>query len=205
MSRSLSELRPLAFECTELWQQQGSELRPFGFEIPQSLVLAARRIGEVEFNLNGGHWRLNFISINPTLFLWMLWIVRIATLLILVTAAVAWQLNEQKRAAVTAEQMKRSSALNELASQVAHDIRSPLAALDSVVNRLAQLPEQERVFMRSAINRIKDIANNLLQKNREAEATKKGMRSKRAPTSEPSPPPFVWIVDPLITEKLSFV
>ncbi|MHB0996421.1 MAG: sensor histidine kinase [Elusimicrobiales bacterium] len=58
------------------------------------------------------------------------------------------------------------SALGKLASQVAHDIRSPLAALDSALKNTAHLPEQQRLVFRHAVNRIRDIANNLLEKNR---------------------------------------
>jgi signal transduction histidine kinase len=57
-------------------------------------------------------------------------------------------------------------SLSQLASQVAHDIRSPLAALNAVIDGLAELPEEERVLIRSAVARISDISNNLLEANR---------------------------------------
>lgn len=57
-------------------------------------------------------------------------------------------------------------ALNEIASQVAHDIRSPLAALDVATEYLDQLPEEVRVMIRTGVSRIKDIANNLLVSRR---------------------------------------
>jgi signal transduction histidine kinase len=53
-----------------------------------------------------------------------------------------------------------------IASQVSHDIRSPLAALDMVVKSLSDLPEDKRLLIRSSIGRIRDIANDLLDKNR---------------------------------------
>lgn len=63
------------------------------------------------------------------------------------------------------------SGINEskanLAAQVAHDIRSPLVALDAALKNTAQLPEKQRIIVRHAINRIRDIANNLLEKNRQ--------------------------------------
>lgn len=51
----------------------------------------------------------------------------------------------------------REVTLGQIATQVAHDIRSPLAALDIVT-----IPEEQRILIRSATNRIHDIANNLL-------------------------------------------
>lgn len=53
------------------------------------------------------------------------------------------------------------------ATQVSHDIKSPLAALEMVVSSFSELTEDKRILIRSATNRIKDIANNLLEKNRD--------------------------------------
>ncbi|OFZ38424.1 MAG: hypothetical protein A2451_02025 [Bdellovibrionales bacterium RIFOXYC2_FULL_39_8] len=50
--------------------------------------------------------------------------------------------------------------------QVAHDIRSPLAALDMALKDDASLPESKRLIVRTATNRIHEIANELLQKNK---------------------------------------
>lgn len=61
---------------------------------------------------------------------------------------------------------ERERALLALASQVAHDIRSPLSALSLVSDGFSNLPEERRVLIRSAITRIQDIANNLLSKYR---------------------------------------
>ncbi|MBI4655943.1 MAG: HAMP domain-containing histidine kinase, partial [Elusimicrobia bacterium] len=56
-------------------------------------------------------------------------------------------------------------ALVNLSAQVAHDIRSPLVALDAALKNTAYLPEKQRIIVRHAVNRIRDIANNLLEKN----------------------------------------
>jgi hypothetical protein len=55
-------------------------------------------------------------------------------------------------------------AVAKIASQVAHDIRSPLAALNVYIKCISSLPEEERVFIRNATDRINDIANNLVIK-----------------------------------------
>lgn len=65
------------------------------------------------------------------------------------------------------DQLNAAVELGKFAAQVAHDIKSPLSALDLVVNDLTGLPEAKRTLVRSAVNRIKDIANSLLEKNRE--------------------------------------
>jgi hypothetical protein len=48
--------------------------------------------------------------------------------------------------------------------QVAHDIRSPLAALNVIKDEFSILPENTRIILRSAIGRITDIASILLNK-----------------------------------------
>lgn len=61
-------------------------------------------------------------------------------------------------------QLKESSkkaAISQTASQVAHDIRSPLTALEIISQQLKELPEEKRVLIRNAVQRITDITNDL--------------------------------------------
>jgi len=58
----------------------------------------------------------------------------------------------------------RDHATAEVSAQVAHDIRSPLAALNTALKDLKEFPEQKRILIRNATRRISDIANNLLVK-----------------------------------------
>jgi signal transduction histidine kinase len=65
-----------------------------------------------------------------------------------------------------AERSKILVDMGKLATQVAHDIRSPLTALNSIINDLPYIPEEQRIILRNASIRINDIANNLLTKYR---------------------------------------
>lgn len=65
-----------------------------------------------------------------------------------------------------ANQAERQAALVEVSRQVAHDIRSPLAALSVLDSSLTELPEEKRLLLRSAISRVNDIANTLLIRSR---------------------------------------
>lgn len=58
---------------------------------------------------------------------------------------------------------EKHMALFSIAKQVAHDIRSPLTALDFAFRSLNGIPEETRELIRGASNRIRDIANNLLE------------------------------------------
>lgn len=71
------------------------------------------------------------------------------------------QLEKHQQEILTLEKDKITS---QVARQVSHDIRSPLAALNSIVKLLNNIPETHRLIIRNSVNRINDIANTLLQK-----------------------------------------
>lgn len=95
-----------------------------------------------------------------------------------------------------------------LAAQVAHDIRSPLVALDAALKNTAELPEKKRIIVRHAVNRIRDIANNLLEKNRQQAGTPAAVNTAVGVHVTGEPPTvhlLSSLIDPVITEKrLSF-
>jgi signal transduction histidine kinase len=64
------------------------------------------------------------------------------------------------------EKLSVNVKIGMLAAQVSHDIRSPLSALTLLAGSLSEIPEDKRILVRSAINRITDIANNLLEKSK---------------------------------------
>lgn len=54
--------------------------------------------------------------------------------------------------------------MQDIAKQVSHDIRSPLAALSMVVADLKDIPADRRLIIKNSAERINDIANTLLKK-----------------------------------------
>lgn len=50
------------------------------------------------------------------------------------------------------------------ASQISHDIRSPLSALNMILGQLTSMPEDRRIIVRNAVQRINDIANTMLDR-----------------------------------------
>ncbi|PWU13501.1 MAG: hypothetical protein C5B49_14650 [Bdellovibrio sp.] len=88
--------------------------------------------------------------------------------------------------------------LNQLASQVAHDIRSPLAALSVFLGRASSLSEDRRVMARNAVQRIQDIANNLIAFNRVGHKETDG---ETMPTEPLSDQLLSGLIESLITEK----
>ncbi len=101
------------------------------------------------------------------------------------------------------EDSTKLSVIGGISLQVAHDIRSPLSALDSILKDLAQLPEEKRILIRNAVGRIHDIANNLLVKYRKAPAqteTKEGGLDLSA-SHDQTPCLLSSLVESLISEK----
>lgn len=58
---------------------------------------------------------------------------------------------------------KQAEEKAQFAAQIAHDIRSPLAAINAAERDFSYLPEDTRILLKSATSRIIDIANHLLR------------------------------------------
>ena len=92
---------------------------------------------------------------------------------------------------------EKEKALVGMAHQVAHDIRSPLAALEVVSGDVANLPEEKRILIRAAVGRIRDIANSLLNKHRsQSHGTEDTLDSKMLTSQLLSS-----LIDPVVSEK----
>jgi len=89
-----------------------------------------------------------------------------------------------QRSATMEKEFALSKSFVDLASQVAHDIRSPLSALNVVADVGKELPETHRNLLRAAATRINDIANHLLTESRARE--KKTDSSSSQPTGAPA-------------------
>ena len=59
---------------------------------------------------------------------------------------------------------EKKKAVFQIASQVAHDIRSPLAALDMVISDISEIPMEKKKFVKESTQRIKEIADHLIER-----------------------------------------
>lgn len=94
-----------------------------------------------------------------------------------------------KAAYDTIKSQSRLAALSAISAQVAHDIRSPLAALESALKDVSQLPEERKQLIRGAACRIRDIADDLLDRNRAGGA------------EAPEPCLLAAVIEPVAAEK----
>lgn len=86
--------------------------------------------------------------------------------------------------------------LGRLASQVSHDIRSPLSALNMILTTLGDLPEDKRLIIRNSTQRINDIANLLLQKGKD-----KSHYQIPSQMADNEPLMLVALLDSIVSEK----
>jgi signal transduction histidine kinase len=88
-----------------------------------------------------------------------------------------------------------------IASQVSHDIRSPVAVLNSIEDQLASLPEESRFMVRAAVQRIRDIANQLLDKNRRHLLNEEGLKHPVTPKKALGALSLGILIDTIVSEK----
>lgn len=100
---------------------------------------------------------------------------------------------EAKQEEVT--KLERAQEYARLASQVSHDIRSPLSALNMILTQLGSISEDKRILIRTSVNRINDIANSLLTQGKQQRV---GLQNE-GPNSEEVL--LASIVDALVSEK----
>lgn len=112
---------------------------------------------------------------------------------------IADKIDELKNEIRKNEGIKKQDELTKLA-QVAHDIKSPLVALNTFFAKASQLPEENRILVRNAIQRMQDIANSLILRHREI--YNQGDGKNVIETVEPQSVQLLSsLIDSLISEK----
>jgi len=108
------------------------------------------------------------------------------------------RLLEFKRTSDLQKEMEISRQIEATAKQVAHDIRSPLAALEVCLKDLTNLPEGRRALLRGSVNRLRDISNLLRNKSYDACPSENSSADAASPISVQMIP---GLIDELISEK----
>jgi len=111
--------------------------------------------------------------------------------------------SEIETAKKASEFFQFQSALVNVASQVSHDIRSPLSALNMVIATFKDIPEEKRLIIRNAVQRINDIANELLQKSKETSAKQSSVNSPLLAINSAAANLKVHLLAPLIDDIVS--
>lgn len=146
-----------------------------------SALLAGSHQGAYLKALNGDVFFVQFRSNNPNLFYFSLWGFRflgVAAIIASILGFIAYR--EKERVAVQAE-LAIANEIRGITQQVAHDIRSPLTALQIVTGTLGEIDQEKRSIIESATNRINSIANDLLVKGKEIESGETVQRVEKSP------------------------
>lgn len=112
--------------------------------------------------LNGSRYRVNFVSKNQSVFTWSVWGMRILGLFGIFGAFLLLRLQKKVDQLRMSTQLELATARHELAQRLAHDIRSPVTALNFSVRALPVEFEENRNVILQACRRIESIASDLL-------------------------------------------
>ena len=95
------------------------------------------------------------------------------------------KLNAEREKDALGVQTAQAKLIKKISSQMAHDIRSPLAALDMITSTSkGTFTEDDRLIVRRAVGRIKDIANSLMDNYRADGVEKEIVTSEQKLTVE---------------------
>ena len=168
------------------------------------LFMNFSRINKTLSSNDGRSWLLEARSVHSGYFQLALWFSRFGLLLFIgityfyskIVIDLAQKQNESEA--------HHAKAIFNIASQVAHDIRSPLSALEMVSSQLIELSEEKRTIIRNSLSRIRDIANSLSVRTHTNEPTNyekteelKGHSEKKRTESTLLLP----VLDMIVTEK----
>lgn len=56
-----------------------------------------------------------------------------------------------------------ATEVNQLVNQILHDIKAPIAAINTIIQDLPEVTEKKRVILKHALNNLNNIANDLLK------------------------------------------
>jgi signal transduction histidine kinase len=99
---------------------------------------------------------------------------------------------------------EKKAAVGLMAARVAHDIRSPLAAMEANLHILMRsIPKENLQIMNMAIQSVRDISNNLLEKYREKEANPSSIQAVPVKDDENTPRLVLLfsLIDQVISQK----
>lgn len=117
-------------------------------------------------SINNSRWKISFFVPSSFFFKISLWASR---LVIILSILLVWNLMSQARRRVEVEKMRadmeRDNArfIEDLAKQLAHDLRSPLSAINLIIQK-ANLDDSHKSVLAIAIDRLNTIASSVLRK-----------------------------------------
>ena len=200
VSRNLADLEASkTIRCVRL-ELVGKERTPIfdTFYKGNCDTLDGSTVAETLKSVNGDTFYLQFKTVNHLVFYAALWMLRVFSLVATVGLFYYLFLKRKNQVEMLTLKIRHANEIYEVAKQISHDIRSPLSALSMVVASLKDIPEEKRLIIRNATQRINDIANQLLGKNKTLSSQKP---EEEAVSSVAEPVLLVGLLDSIVSEK----
>ncbi len=194
IARTLADLEKVGWiKCVVLTETTNGS-RVFYDTSSQSYCghFAVAAVGDVA-SINGATWRL---SIALEAGIWFQLLALIIPVLILILEYMAYQHLNMRQI-----EHLHLTAKESMFAQIAHDIRSPLSALNMLLGSLNELSEEKRSIIRKASQRINDIANGLLPHRSDAPSSRGDRVRSRIGSAHSEPVLLAAVIDSLVSEK----
>lgn len=211
LSRHLTDLASMgALECAYLQLMKPKEIllldmRYKGNCFASNWQLRGHQLQTQLVALNGDLYQLEALVVNGPLFELSLWLTRLLGLVFIVMFFTLHIWAREKQNYIFKLESQHAQELIEASAQVAHDVRSPLSALNMMIKSIdSELPLAKRGVILGALNRINDIVNLLLIKNNKAKEQKRGGLCLKDEIEEGQPDsPYLLnsLLESLVSEK----
>jgi signal transduction histidine kinase len=171
LARSVADLESLgAIKCPLVSQVSPNSkvLLNLSFRgdcIEHPWMLSGGRFEAMMTAVNGDRYQMQFSTKNGPGFAIGIWAMRISGLLLMFSFSALQRFRIKQEAKIADVRLQSAEQLSLLATQLSHDIRSPLSALNMIVSSLSAIPEEQAAVLRNASRRINEIANELLHKS----------------------------------------
>ncbi|MGZ6455851.1 MAG: sensor histidine kinase [Bdellovibrio sp.] len=165
LARTLSDLENVGYlSCVKLENSGLNHLIPYDTQYKKGCDKTKLMMKTFKA-VDGQNWKMQYqTQTGPWLFIAHFF----GQLSVLIFFVLMW-LSIKRKEELLNLKISEEQFKNSIAKQVSHDIRSPLSALTMVAGTLKDIPEDKRILIRNATQRINDIANDLLRKGQKSE------------------------------------
>ncbi|WP_413289896.1 sensor histidine kinase [Bdellovibrio sp. HCB337] len=150
-------------------------------------------------SLNGGIYSFSFVNDNGIIFTLALWSFRLFGIVLIFMAYKNMMLRLKTEAAKMKAEVQYAQELTSISKKLAHDIRSPISALNMLAGAFSNLDPNHKEIVQSVVTRINGIADELLTKDRNSDRLSRMLPALEENSSETCA--LVSTIEMLIKEK----
>jgi signal transduction histidine kinase len=179
LSKSVADLETLGFiRCVVILENQDDQRAFYNTSSNQNCQnnMYIKTLVETEISLKAVNGLLYLVRFRLPIS-WQSILLELMTYLLIAASVFIYRRHEREQ---NIKNVMAEALINQ-SRQVAHDIRSPLSALNMVAGQLTGISEDKRLLIRGSVARINDIANELLTKGKQIQGqTNSSLTSQNA-------------------------